>query len=149
MAKGPPAEMTPASPPAKTAETKRPILDRKKLALIHIVKKELGLSDRDYRCLLRRVAGVGSSKDLDEAGFRTLMRFFVRSDYYRANSFGMTLKQKMFIKSLVSQLGWDPQHLTNFIHKYYQRPDLDHLDRKAASKLIESLKAIRGHSAQA
>jgi hypothetical protein len=135
-----------APPPPKTA-AKGParVLDRKKLALVHIVKKELGLSDRDYRCLLRRAAGVESAKDLDETGFRTLMRFFVRSDYYRANSFGMTLKQKMFIKSLASQLGWEPQHLTNFIHKYYQRPDLDHLNRKEASKLIESLKAIRGH----
>ena len=134
----PPHPPQPASPP-------RPTLDRKKLAVIHIVKKELGLSDKDYRCLLRRVAGVTSAKNLDEAGFRTLMRFFVRSDYYRANSFGMTLKQKMFIKSLASQLGWEPEHLTNFIRKYYQRPDLDHLNRKEASKLIESLKAIRGH----
>ncbi len=142
--------MTGTTPPSGTAAAgPPPVLDRKKLALIHIVKKELGLSERDYRCLLRRVAGVGSSKELDEAGFRTLMRFFVRSDYYRANSFGMTLKQKMFIKSLVSQLGWDPRHLANFIHKYYQRPDLDHLDRKDASKLIESLKAIREHSARA
>ena len=124
-------------------------LERKKLALIHIVKKELGLSDEDYHCLLKRIAGVESAKDLDETGFRTLMRFFVRSDYYRANSFGMTLKQKMFIKSLASQIGWEPQHLTNFIHKYYQRPDLDHLNRKEASKLIESLKAIRGHGVAA
>ncbi len=77
------------------------------------------------------------------------MRFFVRSDYYRANSFGMTLKQKLFIKALVSQLGWEETHLTNFIHKYYQRPDLDHLNRKDASKLIESLKAIREHGARA
>ncbi|HSQ79408.1 MAG TPA: phage protein GemA/Gp16 family protein [Candidatus Bathyarchaeia archaeon] len=130
-------------------EARAAALDRRKLALIHIVKKELGLGDRDYRCLLRRVAGVESARDLDEAGFRTLMRFFVRSDYYRANAFGMTLKQKMFIKSLVRRLGWDPAHLTNFIHKYYQRPDLDHLSRKEASKLIESLKAIREHGAAA
>ena len=147
MAKDAPVKVIPASPPAEPADAPGSAIDRKRLALIHIVKKELGISDRDYRCLLRRVAGVRSSKDLDEAGFRTLMRFFVRSDYYRANSFGMTLKQKMFIKSLVSQLGWDPRHLTNFIHKYYQRPDLDHLDRQAASKLIESLKAIREHGA--
>jgi hypothetical protein len=150
MAKRPPRKVTGSSPPAGPAAASPPrALDRKKLALVHIVKKELGLSDRDYRCLLRRAAGVESAKDLDEAGFRTLMRFFVRSDYYRANSFGMTLKQKMFIKSLASQLGWEPQHLTNFIHKYYRRPDLDHLDRKEASKLIESLKAIRGHGAAA
>jgi hypothetical protein len=120
-------------------------LDRKKLALIHIVKKELGISDRDYRCLLRRVAGVETSKDLDDAGFRTLMRFFVRSDYYRANSFGMTLKQKLFIKALVSQLGWEESHLTNFIRKYYRRDGLDVLTRKEASHLIESLKAVRAH----
>lgn len=147
MAKNAPRQVTSASPPPKPSAARGPALDRKKLALIHIVKKELGLSERDYRCLLRRVAGVESARDLDESGFRILMRFFIRSDYYRANSFGMTLKQKMFIKSLASQLGWDPQHLTNFIHKYYQRPDLDHLDRKDASKLIESLKAIRGHEA--
>jgi hypothetical protein len=127
----------------------RPALDRKKLAVIHIVKKELEMKDEDYRCILRRIAGVETSKDLDEAGFRKLMRFFVRSDYFRANGFGMTLKQKMFIKSLASQLGWDPRHLTNFIRKYYQRPDLDHLDRKGASKLIESLKAVREHGAGA
>ena len=124
-------------------------LDRKKLALIHIVKKELGISDPDYRCLLKRIAGVESSRDLDEAGFRKMMRFFVRSDYYRANSFGMTLKQKLFIKALASQLSWEETHLTNFIHKYYKQPDLDHLDRTEASKLIESLKAIREHGAQA
>ena len=124
-------------------------LDRKKLALIHIVKKELGISDPDYRCLLKRIAGVESSKDLDEAGFRTLMRFFVRSDYYRANDFGMTLKQKLFIKALVSQLGWEETHLTNFIHKYYHRDGLDIMTRKEASHLIESLKAIREHGDRA
>jgi len=129
--------------PASRPEPPAGGIGRKKLALIHIVKKELRIDDEDYRCLLQRIAGVGSARELDEAGFRKLMRFLVRSPYYRVNDFGMTLKQKMFIKTLVSRLGWDPQHLTNFIHKYYQRPDLDHLDRKNASKLIESLKAIR------
>lgn len=124
-------------------------LDRKKLALIHIVKKELGLSDQDYRCILGRIAGVESSKDLDEAGFRKLMRYFVRSDYFRANSFGLTLKQKLFIKALARDLGWDPAHLRSFVRKYYQRDGLEALDRKAASKLIESLKAIREHGARA
>lgn len=120
-------------------------LNRKKLALIHIVKKELALGDGDYRCILRRIAGVDSSKELDEAGFRKLMRFFVRSDYYRANAFGMTLKQKLFIKFLARKLGWNETHLRNFIHKYYRREGLDALTRKEASKLIESLKAIRSH----
>jgi len=150
MAKGAPREVTGTPPPAEAGAAAPPhVLDRKKLALIHIVKKELGIGDEEYHCLLKRIAGVESAKDLDEAGFRKMMRFFVRSDYFRANSFGMTLKQKLFIKSLASQLGWEDTHLANFIHKYYQRPDLDHLNRKEASKLIESLKAIRGHGAPA
>ena len=120
-------------------------LDRKKLALIHIVKKELGLSDADYRCILERVAEVRSARDLDEAGFRKLMRFFVRSDYFRANADGMTLKQKLFIKALARQLGWSGDHLENFIRKYYRGADLDHLTRKDASHLIESLKGVRDH----
>ncbi len=120
-------------------------LDRKKLALIHIVKKELGISDPDYRCLLKRIAGVESSKDLDEAGFRKMMRFFVRSDYYRVNASGMTLKQKLFIKSLAGQIGWEETHLRNFVRKYYRRDGLDVLTRREASHLIESLKAIRAH----
>ena len=151
MAKKPKVPLKPPAPASEPAAPETPGggLDRKKLALIHIVKKELEISDEDYRCILKRIAGVDSSKDLDEAGFRKLMRFFVRSDYFRANSFGMTLKQKLFIKALASQLGWEETHLTNFIHKYYQRPDLDHLNRKEASKLIESLKAIREHGARA
>jgi transposase-like protein len=120
-------------------------LDPKKLALVHIVKKELGLSDPVYRAILARVAGVRSAKDLDGAGFRRLMRFFVRSDYFRANADGMTLKQKLFIKSMANDLGWDPSHLRNFIRKYYQRDGIDALNRRTASKLIESLKAIREH----
>jgi Bacteriophage Mu, GemA protein len=144
-----PAAVKPAAPSPAPATPVPPArrLERKKLALIHIVKKELKLGDTDYRGILERTAGVATARDLDEAGFRRLMRFFVRSDYFRANSLGMTLKQKLFIKSLASHLGWDPQHLTNFIRKYYQRPGLDHLDRKEASKLIESLKAVREHGA--
>jgi transposase-like protein len=71
------------------------------------------------------------------------MRYFVRSDYFRANAQGMTLKQKLFIKTLARELGWDPTHLRNFIRKFYQKDGLEALDRKEASKLIESLKAVR------
>ena len=54
-------------------------LDRKKLAVIHIVKRELDLSDQQYREILLRETGVRSAKDLDEKGFRRLMRYFAGS----------------------------------------------------------------------
>ncbi|HCS47736.1 MAG TPA: hypothetical protein DIW61_05580 [Candidatus Aminicenantes bacterium] len=46
-------------------------------------------------------------------------------------------------KSYARLLGGDPDHLRNFIRKYYQRDGLESLTRKEPSSLIESLKAIR------
>jgi len=123
-------------------------MDQKKIALVHIVKKELKISDEDYRCILERIAGVRSSKDLDEAKFRKLMVFFVRSRYYRVNPFGMTLRQILFIKSLAKKLRWNTFHLNNFVRKYYHESTVESLTRKEASNLIESLKAILEHGAR-
>ena len=68
-------------------------LDRKKLAVIHIVKRELGLSDDEYRDILQRETGVRSAKDLDDKGFRRLMRYFTASRHYRINKYGLTFRQ--------------------------------------------------------
>ena len=121
-------------------------MDKKKLALIHIVKKELGLSDPEYRAILHKAAGVNSAKDLDEEKFRVLMNYFVRSSHYRLNAQGLTIRQKLFIKYLAQQLHWDQPHLDNFIHKYYGKTGIDTLSRKEAIKVIESLKHIRQHA---
>lgn len=117
-------------------------LDRKKLAVIHIVKRELGLSDDDYRDILERETGVRSAKDLDEKGFRRLMRSFAGSRQYRINRYGLTFRQKLFIKHLVRDLDWDDHHFRNFLKKYYKKTVVDALTRKEASSVIESLKNI-------
>ena len=44
------------------------------LAAIHILKKELALTDAEYRAVLRREASVESAKFLDEDGDRAVMR---------------------------------------------------------------------------
>ncbi len=119
-------------------------LDNKKLALIHILKKELKLRDSDYRNMLKRVTGVTSAGELDEKKFRKLMNYFVRSGYYRINRDGLTLRQKMYIKHLAGNLDWSADHLDNFIHKYYHKSDVDRLTKKEAMKVIESLKNIKG-----
>ncbi len=43
------------------------------LAAIHIAKKELALTDAEYRTILQQVAGVSSAKYLDTAGDRAVM----------------------------------------------------------------------------
>jgi len=124
-------------------------LDRKKLAIIHIVKKELGLTEAEYRQILLNVAGVPSAKELTEPLFKKLMNYLVRSKRYRVNLFGLTLKQKMYIQHLIRDLGWDEDHLNNFVRKYYHKPDFESLTRKDAIRMIESLKNVRMHQRKA
>lgn len=119
------------------------MIDHKKLAVIHIVKRELDLSDENYRNILQTAAGVNSAKNLDNAGFRRLMRYFARSSHYRLNSQGLTLRQKLFIQHLFAELHWSPPHCRNFLMKYYRKPDIEGLNKEEASKIIEALKQIK------
>ena len=117
-------------------------MDKKKLAVIHIVKRELSLSDGEYRNILERVAGVRSSRDLTDSQFHKLMRYFVRTWHYRGTSKGITLRQKYYIKQLKKDLGWDDSHFQNYINKYFHNHDLENYSKHDASNLIVALKAI-------
>ena len=46
-------------------------LTRKQSAAVHVGKKELGLTDDEYRAILCQVAGVTSSRELDSFGFES------------------------------------------------------------------------------
>jgi tagatose-1,6-bisphosphate aldolase len=120
-------------------------LDKNKLAVIHIVKRELGLSDREYRDRLEELTGVRSARCLDESGFRKLMNYFARSKYYRINQDGLTFRQMMYINGLKDRLRWEDLHFVNFLKKYYKKSDIHALTKKEAVKVIESLKNILEH----
>lgn len=61
----------------------------KKIALVHVAKKKLGLDDDSYRAMLLRVAGVRSCRKLDDHGFTEVMHVFqlagFTSDFGKAN----------------------------------------------------------------
>lgn len=121
------------------------MLDHKKLAVIHIVKKELQISEEEYRATLEKVAGVHSARELDNPGFQRLMRYFARSKHYRASPEGITFRQRMYIKHLLQDLAWEETHYINFLKKYYKTTTTRSLSKKDASKVIESLKHILGN----
>ena len=121
------------------------MIDHKKLAVIHIVKKELGLSEEAYRDLLYQVCGVRSAKELDDRKFLRLMRAFAASPAYRVNSQGLTFRQLLYIRSLKAQTGWDDAHFTNFLKKYYHVDTIEMLSKPEASKVINALKNIIAH----
>jgi hypothetical protein len=117
-------------------------MDKKKLAVIHIVKREPSLSDDEYRNTLERIAGVRSAKDLTDDQFHKLMRYFVRTSYYRVVSKGITLRQKYYLRQLKERLQWDDTHFQNYKHKYFHNRDLSTYTKHDASNLIVALKAI-------
>jgi hypothetical protein len=117
-------------------------MDKKKLAVIHIVKRELSLSDDEYRNILERVTGVRTAKDLTDDQFHKLMRYFVRTRHYRVASKGITLRQKYYLRQLKERLQWDDSHFQNYIHKYFHSRDLNTYTKHDASNLIVALKAV-------
>jgi hypothetical protein len=117
-------------------------IDKKKLAVIHIIKKEKSLNDEEYRGILKRVAGVHSSRNLTDSQFQKLMRYFVRTKHYRATAKGITLRQKYYIKQLKNDLGWDDSHFLNYINKYFHNRDLETYSKREASNLIVALNTI-------
>lgn len=50
----------------------------KRVALLHVAKKQLGLTDDDYRAMLSRAAGVNSAADLSDDGFQLVVFEFER-----------------------------------------------------------------------
>ncbi|MEI8396211.1 MAG: regulatory protein GemA [Rhodospirillaceae bacterium] len=52
------------------------LIDSKKIALIRVAKSQLGLTDDDYRAVLKHYGTVDSSKDLDLVGFMAVMTYF-------------------------------------------------------------------------
>jgi hypothetical protein len=118
------------------------MIDQKKLALIHIVKQELHLSDPEYRSILRAAAHVESSKDLTDTSFRALMDYFVRTKHYRRDRYSITLKQKLYIQDLFKKLAWSDDHAKNYLKKYFHKSALEWFSKKDASALIVALKHI-------
>jgi hypothetical protein len=52
------------------------ILAAKKVALVHVAKRQFGLDDDSYRNILRRYGGAESAAELDEIGFLHVMDYF-------------------------------------------------------------------------
>ena len=63
------------------------VLTKKQTALIHVARKQLGLSEERYRHILRTMADVETSKDLDQTGFELVMKAMMalgfRSEFTR------------------------------------------------------------------
>lgn len=135
-------------------------IGRKKKALVHIAKEELGLDEGSYRQILKSVAGVESSAQLDREGFKKVMERFEAMGFKgllphpsqpvpkgrfipKENPQGLdsiTLSQKEFIHYLLETLNWDEGHFHAFCKRILKHPEP--LTKREGQKIIIGLLAI-------
>jgi len=128
-------------------------LTRKQTALIKVAVKQLGLSDDDYRAVLRDEAGVESSRDLDNDGFDAVMARF-RARGFRPTATpptyghraGMaTPAQAAYIRSLWNEYTdgvGDDRSLGKWLQRTVKVSDLRFVSFAAARKAITGLRAM-------
>ena len=132
--------------------------NQKRLAIIHLARKRLGLDDEAYRAILSG-AGVSSSKDIEtDAQFNTVMAAFVRLGFlpsghgvnkYRstvsgANPAMISRRQEYYIKGLwsLASRAKDEKSLRLMIKRIGKADDISFLSRRSASALILALRDI-------
>lgn len=135
------------------------MIDNRKLAMIHLAKKSLNMADDDYRALLQRVAGVDSSKCLDDKGFAGLMLEFGRLGFestatsekrkapYRAGSHA-TYAQRAYIRRLWQDYKGedDAPGLRRWLQGHFNVVDPRFLDSETTRKVISALKKFKPKS---
>lgn len=137
----------------KTKQVKPCIMTHEKLAVLHVAKKKLDLSDDEYRAVLNNFAGVTSSKDLSEHGFEAVMFHFsklgFKSDWnaknlgYRA---GMASPRQIAMirtlwKLFTNDQG-DDASLGKWLEGKFKVSAIRFLDNQSAHKAIGALKRM-------
>jgi hypothetical protein len=137
-------------------------LSRQQTAILHVAKTKLGWDDDTYRLALVRIAGVTTSKDLDQAGFEAMMGFMEHMGFRPlakggpryGNRPGMaTFAQLELIRELWRELHdqdvCDDEHLTGWLLKYHKVSSMRFLTLDMARKVIVALKAWKARPKRA
>ncbi|MBM4395623.1 MAG: regulatory protein GemA [Deltaproteobacteria bacterium] len=128
---------------------------KEQLALLHVAKAKLGLSDDTYRDILHVQGGVASAKDLGARGFEAVLKRF-RELGFRRRSPARTTKaaaapgdppsplQLSKIRHLWEDLGWrEEERRRGFAKRVCGGHPWPQTVEEAAA-LIEALKKMRG-----
>lgn len=138
------------------------MLDNKKLGLIHLAKKRLAMAEDDYRTLMKRAAGVTSSRDLDANGFAAVMLEFERLGFvstaarekrmepYRAAGHA-SYAQRAYIRRLWQDYKGedDMPGLRRWLQRKFKISDPRFLDAETVKKVIYALQHFKPKAKQA
>lgn len=120
--------------------------------LIHHAQRRLGMTEPDYRAMLQRVAGVTSSKALDDASFTAVMDELGRLGFKtvkNAPQYGerwgwATEAQLNKIRSLWRKYAGteDETGMLHFLDSHFHISSLRFLDFATARKVIAAFKKM-------
>jgi phage gp16-like protein len=134
-------------------------LSKRQTALIHVAKTQLGLDDDLYRAVLVNLCGVTSSKELDQAGFDTVMGFFEWRGFKPMTPNGAnygprpgmaSYAQLELIRALwaeYSRGNAGESELNKWLVRCFKLSSLRFLDKATATKVITALKAMKTRAA--
>lgn len=127
---------------------------KKQIALLHVAKRELGLTEDDYRAVLARYGKADSAADLDLAGFNHVMRYFTAIGFrstWTKRTYGYrptmaTPPQVDLIRSLWQKFSGksddDDMDLNKWLDRFHKVSSLRFVDNKKAAKVISALRAM-------
>ena len=135
-------------------------LNRKQIAILHVAKSKLGISEAEYRAALVQIAGVESSTELDRGGFEALMGFceylgfepLVRRgpDYGKrpgmASFAQLELIRELWREYTLGANGSEDE-LNKWLLRSFKVSSLRFLTMEAARKAITALKAMKARAA--
>lgn len=130
-------------------------LSRNKIAVIQVARQQLGLTEEDYRGILRNCGGVASSKDLSDDGFEAVMFRFsqlgFRSTWNRANlgyrAAMATPRQVAFIRRLWADYTGgtgDDASLGKWLDSKFKVSSVRFVPAASAQKIITALMNMKG-----
>ena len=131
-------------------------------AILHVAKSKLHWDDETYRMVLVRIAGVTTSKDLDQDGFAAVMGFAEYCGFrplekgaprYGDRPGMATYAQLELIRELWRELHdqatCDDEALTGWLLKYQKVSSMRFLTLDAARKVIVALKSWKARPKRA
>ncbi len=124
-----------------------------------MAKAKLGFDDDTYRQVLVRIAGVTTSKDLDNSGFLAVMGFFQYAGFtptansaprYGNRSGMASFAQIELIRELWREIhrdrACDDEALAGWLRKYQKVDSLRFLTADGARKVITAFKAWKARA---
>lgn len=113
---------------------------------IHLEARSRGMDDDLLHIYIEKITGKKSIRELTIMEGVSVIDSFARAD----QAGGTTAKQRYLITKLCEELGWkdasgkaDQTRLNGFLSKRFRIDNINWLDRRTASKVIEALKKMK------